>query len=150
MEDLRAPRGANKKKVVMGRGYGCRKGGTCGKGTKGQNARAGGGVRIGFEGGQMPLFRRVAQRGFSNYPFKKEYEIVNLDRLEAAFENGETVSAASLAEKRLVSGPKARIKILGRGEISKKLTIDIECVSGSARDKIEKAGGTVKAPQERA
>jgi len=150
MEELRAPKGANKRKVVVGRGYGCRKGGTCGKGNKGQNARAGGGVRLGFEGGQMPLFRKVAQRGFSNYPFKKEYEIVNLDTLNSFFENGDTVTIEALAKKRLVSGSNVLIKILGRGEISKKLTIDIEKVSASAREKIEKAGGSVKAPQEKA
>jgi len=149
MEQLRAPQGANKKKVVIGRGYGCRKGGTCGKGTKGQNARAGGGVRPGFEGGQMPLFRRIARRGFSNYPFKKEYAIINLDQIENSYSDGETVNIATLVEKRILKNDKYEVKILSRGDFTKKLSFKVDKISKSAKEKIEKAGGTFEVPEER-
>ena len=149
MEQLRAPQGANKKKVVVGRGYGCRKGGTCGKGTKGQNARAGGGVRPGFEGGQMPLFRRIARRGFSNYPFKKEYAIINLDQIENSYSDGETVNIATLVEKRILKNDKYEVKILSRGDFTKKLSFKVDKISKSAKEKIEKAGGTFEVPEER-
>lgn len=149
MEQLRAPQGANKKKVVVGRGYGCRKGGTCGRGTKGQNARAGGGVRPGFEGGQMPLFRRIARRGFSNYPFKKEYAIINLDQIENSYSDGETVNAATLVEKRILKNDKYEIKILSRGDFTKKLSFKVDKISKTAKEKIEKAGGTFEVPEER-
>lgn len=147
MEQLRAPAGANKKKVIKGRGYGSRKGGTCGKGTKGQNARAGGGVRLGFEGGQMPLFRRIARRGFSNYPFKKEYAIINLDALEAVYSDGDTVDKKSLVEKGFIKNEGNLVKVLARGEFSKKISLSVDKVSKSAKEKIESAGGTVVVPE---
>ena len=143
--ELHAPKGSTKKKIIKGRGNSARKGRTAGKGNNGQNARSGGGVRPGFEGGQMPLYRRVARRGFSNYRFKKEYLPVNLLQIEKSFADGETVNIESLKAKGLVKGKQVMVKILGTGELSKKLTVDIEKVSAAARTKIENAGGTVSA-----
>ena len=143
MDELRVPAGAVKKKRVVGRGNGSTRGGTSGRGSNGQNARSGGGVRPGFEGGQMPLYRRIARRGFSDYPFKVEYNAVNLRVLENSFVNGDTVSLETLKEKGLVKGKNVKVKILGDGELTKKLTVDVEKVSAGAKDKIEKAGGNV-------
>ncbi|MDC7124454.1 MAG: 50S ribosomal protein L15 [Spirochaetales bacterium] len=143
MDQIRAPKGATKKKRIVGRGNGSTRGGTSGRGSNGQNARSGGGVRPGFEGGQMPLYRRVARRGFSNYPFKIEYKAVNLLEIEAGFADGETVSLETLKEKGIVKGKNVRVKILGNGEFTKKLTFDIEKISAGAKDKIEKAGGNI-------
>ncbi|MDR1930527.1 MAG: 50S ribosomal protein L15 [Treponema sp.] len=140
--DLHAPEGANKKKRIIGRGAGSGRGTTAGKGNKGQKARSGGKTYVGFEGGQMPLYRRLAQRGFSNYPFKKEYQVVNLGELEKRYENGESVNPASLIKKGLAKGP-VPVKILGMGDLTKKLNVSVEALSASAREKIEKAGGTV-------
>jgi large subunit ribosomal protein L15 len=142
--DLHAPEGANKKKRILGRGQGSGRGTTAGKGNKGQMARSGGKTYVGFEGGQMPLYRRIAQRGFSNYPFKKEFQIINLEAIDKRFENGEVVDAASLVSKGLAKGAMP-VKILGNGELSKKLTVKIAALSNSAKEKIEKAGGTVEA-----
>ncbi|HOJ99421.1 MAG TPA: 50S ribosomal protein L15 [Termitinemataceae bacterium] len=140
--NLHAPEGANKKGRRVGRGQGSGRGTTAGRGNKGQKSRSGGKTYVGFEGGQMPLYRRLAQRGFSNYPFKKEYQVVNLARLEAVYNNGETVDVASLIQKGLVKKA-APVKILGTGEITKKLEVKVDAISGSAKEKIEKAGGTV-------
>jgi large subunit ribosomal protein L15 len=140
--NLHAPEGANKKKRILGRGQGSGRGTTSGKGNKGQKARSGGKTYVGFEGGQMPLYRRLAQRGFSNYPFRKEVQIVNLGDIEKHYAASETVDAASLARKGLVKGS-APVKILGNGEFSKSLTFRVSAVSVSAREKIEKAGGSV-------
>ncbi|GHV85955.1 50S ribosomal protein L15 [Spirochaetia bacterium] len=153
--DLHAPCGANKKKRIIGRGQGSGRGTTAGKGNKGQQARSGGKTYIGFEGGQMPLYRRIAQRGFSNYPFKKEYQVVNLGEIEKRFEDGETVDTISLVKKGLIKGSlglkegtvkrlAAPVKILGNGVLSKKLHVNIGSLSASAREKIEKAGGTIE------
>ena len=143
MDEIRAPKGAIKKKRIVGRGNGSTRGGTSGRGSNGQNARSGGGVRPGFEGGQMPLYRRVARRGFSNYPFKVEYKPVNLTMLEAKYADGDTVNLETLKEKGIVKGKNVKVKILGDGELTKKLTIDVEKVSAGAQEKIEKAGGNV-------
>jgi large subunit ribosomal protein L15 len=139
---LKAPAGATKKRKIVGRGSSSGHGGTSTKGSKGQNARAGGGVRLGFEGGQMPLFRRVARRGFSNAKFKVVYRVVNLGQLGERYSKGDVVTAASLEEKGLVrgSGP---VKILGVGDAPEGLTFEVDAVSGSARAKIEKAGGAI-------
>ena len=141
--NLHAPSGANKKKRILGRGQGSGRGTTAGKGNKGQKARSGGKSYLGFEGGQMPLYRRLAQRGFSNYPFKKEYQVINISLLEKRFTNGETVDSVSLVLKGLAKGP-VPVKILGSGALSKKLTIKALALSASAKEKIEKAGGTVE------
>jgi large subunit ribosomal protein L15 len=143
--NLHAPEGANKKKRIIGRGTGSGRGTTAGKGNKGQKARSGGKTYIGFEGGQMPLYRRLAQRGFSNYPFKKEFQVVNLAEIDKRYIDGETVDAASLYGKGLIKGP-VPVKILGNGELGKKLTVKITAISASAKEKIEKAGGTVEIP----
>jgi large subunit ribosomal protein L15 len=142
--NLHAPKGANKKKRIVGRGQGSGRGTTAGKGNKGQKSRSGGKTYVGFEGGQMPLYRRLAHRGFSNYPFKKEFQIINLDEIEKRYENGETVNNATLKEKGLIKRKKP-VKILGNGKFTKKLGFEIESISGSAKEKIEKAGGTVPA-----
>ena len=140
---LQPPEGARKRKRVKGRGRGTGRGKTAGRGHKGQNARAGGGVRPGFEGGQMPLYRRVARRGFSNFPFKTVYVPVNLTSLNVKYEDGETVSLASLKQKGIIKRSTERVKILGSGEISKKLIVDGLPLSVGAREKITQAGGSV-------
>ena len=143
MDEIRAPKGAVKKKRLVGRGNGSTRGGTSGRGSNGQNARSGGGVRPGFEGGQMPLYRRVARRGFSNYPFKVEYKPVNLNAIELKYQDGETVNLETLKEKGIVKGKNVKVKILGDGELTKKVTVDVEKVSAGAKEKIEKAGGNI-------
>src|SRR5215469_11319939 len=102
--NLRAPVGANKKKKILGRGQGSGRGTTSGKGHKGQKARSGGKTYAGFEGGQMPLYRRLAHRGFSNYPFKKTFQIVNLNDIDKRFNDGDVVDEGSLFKKGLVYG----------------------------------------------
>lgn len=140
---LNAPYGANKKARRVGRGQGSGLGSTAGKGNKGQQSRSGGKTYVGFEGGQMPLYRRVAMRGFSNYPFKKEYAVFNLRDIEAKYDNGETVNVESLVLKGLLKKANLPVKILGNGDITKKLTVSVDKLSASAKDKIEKAGGSV-------
>ena len=149
---LSAPQGANKKPKRVGRGSSSGLGTTAGKGNKGQQSRTGSSVPyVGFEGGQMPLYRRIARKGFSNYPFKKEYACINIDQLEAKFEDGATVDKASLAAKGFISVKSAiLVKILGNGDLTKKLTVIVDKVSESAKAKIEKAGGTVKLIDEKA
>jgi large subunit ribosomal protein L15 len=140
--DLHAPAGANKRKRILGRGQGSGRGTTAGKGNKGQKSRSGGKTYIGFEGGQMPLYRRLARRGFSNYPFKKEWQIVNLGEIEKRYEASETVDSASLFKKGLIKGS-APVKVLGNGELTRKLSFKVAAVSAGAKEKIEKAGGDV-------
>ena len=140
---LNAPIRANRTRKRVGRGCGSGLGKTAGKGNKGQNARSGGGVRLGFEGGQMPIYRRIASRGFSNYPFKKINKVVNIANLELAFNNGDKVSLETLLEKDLIRRSDKNVKLLGNGELSKKLEVSLENISASAKEKIEKAGGSV-------
>lgn len=140
--NLHAPEGANKKKRIVGRGQGSGRGTTAGRGNKGQKSRSGGKTYVGFEGGQMPLYRRLAQRGFTNYPFKKSYEVINLGDIQKHYNDGETVDNVSLIEKGLVKNA-ALIKILSDGEFTKKLNFSVDAVSAAAKEKIEKAGGTV-------
>ena len=142
MGQIHAPEGANRKKTIVGRGASS-KGRTCGKGSNGQNARSGGGPRLGFEGGQMPLYRRTARRGFSNYPFKKEYVVVSLDMINEAFNDGETVDLQSLKDFAIVKGD-VEAKILSNGEITKKVIVDGVKVSAAAAEKIKAAGGEIK------
>jgi large subunit ribosomal protein L15 len=155
--DLHAPEGANRSRRIVGRGQGSGRGTTAGRGNKGQKSRSGGKTYVGFEGGQMPLYRRIARRGFSNHPFKKEFQIVNLAEIETRYENGETVDGISLIKKGLVKGSikngavnklKAPVKILGGGDFSKALNFSVGFLSASAKAKIEKAGGTVTGPVE--
>jgi large subunit ribosomal protein L15 len=144
--DIIKPKGATTRSKVLGRGAGTGKGCTAGKGTKGQNSRSGGGTRLGFEGGQMPLFRRVARRGFSNYPFKKKFLTVSLQAL-SVFKDGDTVNRDSLIAAGLIrtegQAKKSPIKILGNGTIEKKLTVAVDKVTSGAAQKIEAAGGTI-------
>ncbi len=144
LNQLRPGRGANKDRKRRGRGTGSGQGTTGGRGNKGQNARKSGQVRQGFEGGQMPLIRRIPKRGFNNAQFATVYEIVNLAEIEARFEAGETVNAESLKARRLVHCNEDGIKILGDGELTKKLTFEVDKVSKSAEEKIKKAGGDIK------
>ncbi|MGD1818611.1 MAG: 50S ribosomal protein L15 [Pleomorphochaeta sp.] len=140
---INAPFGANTKKTIVGRGASS-KGRASGRGHDGQNSRSGGGVRPGFEGGQMPLYRRVARRGFSNQPFKTEYEVVSLSAISAKFEDGAVVNLETLKKANLVKGHSAKAKILANGEITKKVTIEGIKVSASAVEKITAAGGEIK------
>ncbi len=143
MSTIHLPEGATKQRKRLGRGIGSGNGKTSGKGHKGQNARSGGGVRPGFEGGQMPLYRRIARRGFSNYHFKKTYFPLNLDQLALSFKSDETVDLDSLRKKKVIGKNVNDVKVLGRGEIDKALTIRGLVVSAGARGKIEAAGGKI-------
>ena len=148
---LSAPQGANKQPKRVGRGSSSGLGSTAGKGNKGQQSRSGGKTYIGFEGGQMPLFRRIAHKGFSNYPFKKEYVCINVWQLDAKFNDGETVDKKALCDKGFISRQTASlVKILGNGDITKKRTVIVDKVSESAKAKIEKAGGSVKVIEDKA
>ena len=148
---LSAPQGANKKPKRVGRGSSSGLGTTAGKGNKGQQSRSGGKTYVGFEGGQMPLYRRIARKGFSNYPFKKEYVCINVELLETKYNDGETVNKDSLLEKGFISSKSnSMVKVLGNGEITKKLTVEVDKVSASAKEKIEKAGGSVKTAESKA
>nr|MBC7245651.1 50S ribosomal protein L15 [Chloroflexota bacterium] len=142
LHELRPPEGANKKKKRVGRGTASGHGKSAGRGTKGQNARTGGGVRPYFEGGQLPLVRRLPhKRGFTNI-FKVQYSIVNLDRL-AEFGPGSKVDPETLAAAGIIKSAKEPVKILGRGELKCALTVAAHKFSDSAKQKIEAAGGTV-------
>ena len=139
---LKAP--AHRQKKRVGRGPGSGKGKTSGRGHKGQNSRSGGGVRLGFEGGQMPLYRRIARRGFSNYPFKVTYDVVNVADLERVFGDGDVITPDVLKAKRLIRSKSLSIKILGGGELTKKLTVQGLELSKAAQEKVEKAGGAIE------
>ena len=145
--DLVMPKGANTERKILGRGSSSGWGKTAGKGNKGQKARSGGKVYAGFEGGQMPLYRRLAKKGFSNYPFSKEYMVINLSVIEGRFDDGETVDNVSLNKKGLLKKIDSMVKILGDGELTKKLSFNVSAVSASAKSKIEKTGGSVNLSQ---
>lgn len=144
LNDVTAEAGASKRRKRVGRGESSGHGKTSTRGNKGCQARAGGGTRPLHEGGQMPIFRRLPKRGFSNVNFAQRYEVVNLAALEAAFENGATVNADTLREKHLIDGSEPRIKILGYGAFAKKLTVVADAFSAGARTAIERAGGQVQ------
>ena len=139
LHELSAPEGSAKKAWRKGRGPGSGNGKTAGKGHKGQNARSGGGVRPGFEGGQIPLYRRLPKRGFNNI-FATEYAIVNVSDLNA-FEDGAVINAEVLLEKRIIRKALDGVKVLGRGELTKKVTVQATAFSTSAKEKIESVGG---------
>ena len=144
MHELRPAEGARTSAKRLGRGIGSGLGKTSGKGHKGQNARSGGGVRPGFEGGQMPLVRRIPKRGFNNR-FRKVYSIVNISALEAKFENGAVVDAEALIVSGILSKIEdAGVKVLGGGELTKALTVKADKFGASAKEAIEKAGGSVE------
>lgn len=140
LHELSPAAGSKKEVKRIGRGAGSGQGKTAGKGHKGQKARAGRGMRPGFEGGQMPLQRRVPKRGFVNI-FGKEFSIVNVSALDQSFEGGAVVDIDALIEKGLVKKVLDGVKILGNGEISKKLTVQVNAYSEAAKQKIEAAGG---------
>ena len=139
LHDLSPAEGSVKSNYRKGRGHGSGNGKTAGRGHKGQKARSGGGVRVGFEGGQMPLARRIPKRGFHNI-FAKPLEIVNVSALNK-FEDGATVNVCDLMEKGILSKCEYGVKILGNGSVSKKLTVRATAFSASAKEKIEAAGG---------
>ena len=139
LHELSPAAGSNTKAYRKGRGHGSGNGKTAGRGHKGQWARSGGGVRVGFEGGQMPLSRRLPKRGFNNI-FAKRLESVNVSVLEK-FEDGAVVNAQTLLEQGILSKCEYGVKILGNGSISKKLTVQASAFSASAKEKIEAAGG---------
>ena len=140
LHELSPAAGSKKEVKRIGRGAGSGQGKTAGKGHKGQKARAGRGMRPGFEGGQMPLQRRVPKRGFVNI-LGKEFSIVNVSALDQSFEDGAVVDIDALIEKGLVKKVLDGVKILGNGEISKKLTVQVNAYSEAAKQKIEAAGG---------
>ena len=139
-----APAVPTKKAWRKGRGPGSGNGKTGGRGHKGQQARSGGGVRIGFEGGQMPAYRRLPKRGFNNARFATEYAIVNLSVLDKFFEDGAVVDLVALVEANIIAKPLDGLKVLGNGNLTKKLTVKAQKVSETAKEKIEAAGGTVE------
>ena len=139
-----APAVPTKKAWRKGRGPGSGNGKTGGRGHKGQQARSGGGVRIGFEGGQMPAYRRLPKRGFNNDRFATNYAIVNLSDLEKLFDNGAVVDLVALVEANVISKPLDGLKVLGNGNLTKKLTVKAHKISEAAKAKIEAAGGTVE------
>ena len=139
LHELSPAPGSVKEGYRKGRGPGSGNGKTAGKGHKGQNARSGGGVRPGFEGGQLPLYRKLPKRGFKNH-FATEYAIINVEALNV-FEDGETVNLDKLMAAGIISKPLDGLKVLGNGEITKKLTVEASIFSASAKEKIEAAGG---------
>ncbi|CAG9622202.1 50S ribosomal protein L15 [Sutcliffiella rhizosphaerae] len=142
LHELKPNEGSRKERNRVGRGTGSGNGKTSGKGHKGQNARSGGGVRPGFEGGQTPLFQRLPKRGFTNIN-RKEYAIINLDTLNR-FEEGTEVTPELLIETGLVSKLNAGLKVLGNGSVEKKLTVRAHKFSSAAKEAIEAAGGSVE------
>jgi large subunit ribosomal protein L15 len=142
LNELSPPDGSRGTRKRVGRGVGSGKGKTAGRGTKGHNSRSGGGVRPGFEGGQMPLHRRLPKRGFTNI-FKKKIAVINIRDLER-FESGSIVDEAALIRAGLVKGRRDGIKLLGQGEIKIPLTIKVNGVSKNAREKIIAAGGNIE------
>jgi large subunit ribosomal protein L15 len=143
LHSIRPPKGAKHPKKRLGRGPGSGHGKTASRGHKGAKSRSGFRFKRGFEGGQMPLHRRVPKRGFHN-PFRVEYAVVNLDTLAEVFEAGSSVTPDLLRERGLVRKSKVRIKVLGRGDITKNLTVQAHKFSGSAAEKIAAAGGTAE------
>ena len=140
--ELSPAEGSTKENFRKGRGAGSGNGKTAGKGHKGQNARSGGGVRPGFEGGQIPLYRKLPKRGFHN-KFGKTYSIVNVDVFNK-FEDGAVVDLAALMEKKIVRKANDGLKVLGNGEITKKITVKAAVFSATAKEKIEAAGGKIE------
>ncbi|MCB1232772.1 MAG: 50S ribosomal protein L15 [Verrucomicrobiae bacterium] len=144
LNDLKPAPGAKHRRKRLGCGESSGLGKTCGKGHKGQKARSGASIRPGFEGGQMPINRRLPKKGFSNAKFRTEYAVVNLATLEEKFDDGATIDEAALRAAGLVKGGAwDGVKILAVGDLTKKFTVQVDKVSAAAREKIEKAGGSV-------
>lgn len=142
LENIPTIAGATHPTKRLGRGEGSGHGKTSGKGHKGQKARSGGGIRIGFEGGQMPLYRKLPRRGFNNFNFKVSYQLVNVGQLEKL--EGDVVDRAALIKAGLVRDNDQGVKLLGDGEVSKAYTVNVCKVSASAKSKIEAAGGKIE------
>ena len=146
LNNLKSPKGAHRNIKRIGRGQGSGQGTQAGKGHKGQKARAGGGVRTGFDGGAMPLYMRLPKKGFKNAPFKTEYAVLNIGQIAEKFDS-EEVTKEALVAKGLLKGVNKRlpVKILGQGELGKALTfVNIDKFSKSAQESIEKAGGKIQ------
>ena len=140
LHELSPQQGSSKKAWRKGRGVGTGNGKTAGRGHKGQNARSGGGVRPGFEGGQIPMYRRIPKHGFSNFLFKKDYAIINVEQLDK-YEDGAVISLETLINDGVVRKELNGLKVLGNGNITKKLTVQATVFSASAKEKIEAARG---------
>ena len=140
LHELSPAEGSVKENYRKGRGAGSGNGKTAGKGHKGQNARSGGGVRPGFEGGQLPLYRKLPKRGFNNYRFGKKFAVINVQSLNK-FNDGEVVDCAALLSAGIIHNVFDGVKVLGEGEIAKKLTVKAAVFSAQAKEKIEAAGG---------
>ncbi|MDA9924206.1 MAG: 50S ribosomal protein L15 [Verrucomicrobiales bacterium] len=143
LHDLKPTEGSRHRRRRVGRGESSGLGKTCGKGHKGQKSRSGASIRPSFEGGQMPLARRLPKKGFNNAQFKTNFAIVNVSDLEEKFSDGDDVNEESLRACGLVKGVCDAIKVLGSGDLSKKLTVTADKLSATAREKIEKAGGSI-------
>ncbi|MGB1873499.1 MAG: 50S ribosomal protein L15 [Akkermansiaceae bacterium] len=148
LHNLKPRPGAKHRIKRLGCGESSGLGKTSGRGHKGQKSRSGGGVRPGFEGGQMPLHRRLPKRGFNNVRFQDKVAVVNVSSLDERFEDGDTVNMETLKAARLVKGTYDGVKVLGNGDLSKKLTVSGCKVSAAAREKIEKAGGSITEGQQ--
>lgn len=148
LHTLAPNKGAKHRVKRLGCGESSGHGKTSCKGNKGQKARSGSGTRVGFEGGQMPLHRRLPKRGFNNINFKTKVEVVNLSQIEKAFNDGDTVNEDSLRAAGLINRACEQVKVLGQGELTKKLTLVVDTISASAKEKVEKAGGSVQVPAE--
>lgn len=147
LHEIKPNKGAKHRVKRLGCGESSGHGKTSCKGNKGQNARSGSGTRPGFEGGQMPIHRRLPKRGFNNYEFRDVVGVVNIGDLDEMFEDGATINEAALRKVGLLNGNCDAVKLLGDGVVEKKFTIAVCKVSSSARVKIEKAGGTIQLPQ---
>jgi large subunit ribosomal protein L15 len=143
LHELSPRPGAKHRRKRLGCGESSGHGKTSGRGHKGQKARAGAAIRLGFEGGQMPLYRRIPRRGFNNVAFATSHAVVNLSSLERNFDAGAEINEAALREAGLVKGRWDGVKILGQGELSKGFKVSVAAISASAKEKIEKAGGSV-------
>jgi large subunit ribosomal protein L15 len=143
LSDLKPAIGSTKNRKRVGRGYGSGLGKTCGRGSNGQNSRSGGGVKAGFEGGQMPLMRRLPKRGFSNFNFKVNYEILNLSDIEKIFKEKSEITIADFFNYGILKKGQ-KIKILADGDLSSAKTIEVHSISASAKSKIEKLKGKVE------
>jgi len=146
LHTLAPNKGAKHRVKRLGCGESSGHGKTSCKGNKGQKARSGGGTRVGFEGGQMPLHRRLPKRGFNNYNFKTKVEVVNLAQIEKAFNDGDTVNEEALRKAGLINRACEQVKVLGLGEVTKKFILVVDTISASAKEKVEKAGGSVEVP----
>jgi len=144
LNELSPATGSKKSRRRVGRGEASGWGKTAGKGSNGQKSRSGSYIHVGFEGGQMPLIRRVPKRGFSNARFKKVYAIVNLATLERVFEDGATITPELLIEKKVIKKLNDGVKILGKGDLTKEFTVVAQKISDSAMEKIKAAGGKVE------